>query len=97
MMPARNRRLKFFDAPNDAISPMPLELRRHYHARQLEYEARGEWKDADLLNRWLLGAFATITDLLDDHLPPIRRHFLRRLCKAGVISCRSAAVASAVL
>ena len=85
MMPARHRRMKFFDAPNDAISPMPPELRRHYHARQLEHERRAEWEQANRINQWLSGAFMSFADIIEDHVPTIRRRFLRRLSKAGVI------------
>jgi len=72
------RRRKFFDA----IQPMPPELREHYLTRQLEHEKRGEWERANRVNQWLTGAFASFDDLLSDNLPPIRRHFLKRLCKA---------------
>lgn len=85
MMPTSRRRLKFFDVPTDAISPMPAGLREHYQARQLEHEQRGDWEAANRVNQWLTGAFATVADLLDDNLPPTRRRFLRRLYKVGVI------------
>jgi hypothetical protein len=85
MCNTRRRKRKFFDAPIDAISPMKAELRRHYLGRQLEYEARGEWEAANHLNLWLVGAFASFEELMNDDIPTIRRHFLRRLCKAGVI------------
>jgi hypothetical protein len=64
---------------------MTPKLRRHYLSRQLEHEKRGEWDEANLVNQWLVGAFATVADFMNDNLPLIRRHFLRRLCKAGVI------------
>jgi hypothetical protein len=64
---------------------MEPHLRRHYLSLQLEHEKRGEWDDANLVNQWLVGAFATWDELLDDDLPAVRRHFLRRVCKAGVI------------
>jgi hypothetical protein len=80
-----HRPRRFYEAPEDAIEPMTTERRRYYLTRQLEHERRGEWDDANLLNQWLVGVFATFEDLLDDNLPALRRHFLRRLCKAGVI------------
>ena len=82
-MPSCRRR--FFDAPDDAISPMPPELLEQYHWRQLEHERQGEWEQANRVNLWLVGAFMTADEFLDDNLPAVRRHFLRRLCKAGVI------------
>ena len=85
MVPSRHRRLKFFDAPDDAISPMPREFREHYHARQLEHERRGEWEQANRVNQWLAAAFMSVTNVVDDTLPPVRQHFLRRLWKAEAI------------
>jgi hypothetical protein len=79
------RKRKFFDAPANAIQPMRPELRRHYLRAQLEHEGRGEWEAANQVNQWLVGAFASFADLLNDNMPPIRRHFLRRLCKADVL------------
>jgi hypothetical protein len=67
------------------VEPITPELRQHYLARQLEHERRGEWDDANLVNQWLVRAFATVADFMNDNLPLIRRHFLRRLGKAGVI------------
>jgi hypothetical protein len=81
----KRRQRQFFDAPEDAMSPMPPELRRYYHERQLEHEWRGDWEGANRINQWLTGAFTTVAEFVDDHLPEVRKHFLRRLCKAGVI------------
>jgi hypothetical protein len=77
--------VKFFEAPENAIDPMPPELREHYLSRQLQHERRGEWAEANRVNQWLVGAFASVADLLEDNVPQVRRHFLRRLAKAGVI------------
>ena len=84
------RRRKFFDAPANAIQPMERRWREHYLMRQLEHEGRGEWEQANRVNQWLVGAFASFADLLNDNTPPIRRHFLRRLCKAEVTESLSA-------
>jgi hypothetical protein len=72
-------------APENALSPMKPRWRRHYLQRQLEHERAGEWEEANRVNQWLVGAFVSIADFLDDNVPQVRRHFLRRLCKAGVI------------
>jgi hypothetical protein len=85
MPQTHHRRRKFYDTPEDAVEPMTPELRRHYLARQLEHEKRGEWDDANLLNQWLVGAFATWDELLNDDLSAFSRHFLRRVCKTGLI------------
>ena len=74
--------MNMLSAPVNAICPMKPDLRWHYLQRQLEDERAGRWESANRLNQWLAGAFVTMQDVMDDKLPLIRRHFLRRLCKA---------------
>jgi hypothetical protein len=64
---------------------MPRELREHYYRLQIRHERAGEWEQANRVNQWLAGAFTSIPDIVEDNVPVIRRRFLRRLCKAGVI------------
>jgi hypothetical protein len=64
---------------------MTREMREHYLLVQVQHERRGEWEQANRVNLWLVGAFMTRLDVMDDNVPPVRRHFLRRLWKAGVI------------
>jgi hypothetical protein len=64
---------------------MPRELREHYYWSQIRHERRGEWEQANRVNQWLAGAFTSIADIVEDNVPVIRRRFLRRLCKSGVI------------
>lgn len=79
------RKLKFHQAPETRLNRCRPELRQSYLMRQLEHERRGEWEMANRVNLWLTGAFASFEDLISDDVPQIRRHFLRRLCKAGVV------------
>jgi hypothetical protein len=85
MRRARGKRL-FFDAPERPIAPMSREMREHYHWLQVRHEQAGEWEQANRLNLWLTGAFASVADIVNDDVPLIRRHFLRRLCKSRAIS-----------
>jgi hypothetical protein len=77
--------MRMLSAPDYAMSPMKLQWREHYLTLQLEHERRGDWEKADVVNQWLTGAFTTFEDLLNDHLPRIRRHFLRRRWKNSEI------------
>ena len=60
------------------ISPMTEERMEQSMGHQLEAEARGDWKTADRINQWLMGAYRTYGEWAKGILPEMRKSFLKR-------------------
>jgi len=60
------------------LSPMRPEMIEYHTQRQLELERAGQWKEANVRNLWLMGAFMSAEDYLSGRLPEMRTEFLAR-------------------